>query len=47
MIYLNVVVWSRDKMKCKMCGADKIIYIDGSWVCDTCEVGGIHHEKKG
>jgi rubredoxin len=28
-------------MKCKICGADKILFIDGSWVCDACEVGGI------
>jgi hypothetical protein len=33
--------------KCKICGAEKIIYIDGSWVCDACEVGGILHEQKG
>ena len=27
--------------RCKICGEKKIIYIDGSWVCDACEVGGI------
>jgi hypothetical protein len=36
-------------LKCKLCGAEKIIYVDGSWVCDVCEVGGINpdHEQKG
>ena len=35
----------RDKMpRCKICGAKKIIFIDGSWVCDACEVGGINNE---
>lgn len=27
--------------KCKICGAKKIVYIDGSLVCDACEVGGL------
>jgi hypothetical protein len=29
-------------MRCKFCGAEKILFIDGSFVCDSCEVGGIH-----
>lgn len=35
-----------EKYQCKICGAKKIVYIDGSLVCDACEVGGIKAEKK-
>ena len=27
--------------RCKICGATKILFIDGTFVCDACEVGGI------
>ena len=33
-------------MKCKICGAKKILFIDGSLVCDACEVGGINPDVK-
>lgn len=26
--------------KCRICGTTKIFFIDGSLVCDACEVGG-------
>jgi len=29
--------------RCEICGAIKILFVDGSWVCDSCEVGGIKH----
>jgi len=32
--------------RCKICGAKKILFIDGSWVCDSCEVGGINPDVK-
>ena len=35
-----------EKNQCEFCGAKKTIYIDGSLVCDSCEVGGILHDKK-
>ena len=35
-----------DNMRCKLCGATKILFIDGSWVCDACMVGGINPDVK-
>lgn len=35
------VISNRKIPRCKICGATKILFIDGSWVCDSCEVGGV------
>ena len=33
-------------MRCKICGKKKIVFIDGTYVCDDCEIGGINPDKK-
>jgi len=33
-------------MRCRICGEKKTVFIDGTYVCDSCEVGGIVPDKK-